>query len=248
MNDSFGGGFTQSATDSKTESKTEGTLPVFIKMILLQNDIEAVSLFGQDHKMVNLVAVVKNIEHSSTKISYELEDFTGRITANLWIDEDVPRNQNIMINSYVRVIGGVRCQNSAKSIMVYKIDPVGGINEINTHYIEVVNARYAAEENAGGSTSNDSKMDVDVHVPNKSAGGDAGIADSDLEGLNAKERVVFKMIQGALETTVEGYHRSEVYKRFPQFSKDEIDTMLERMSTEGLIYTTVDTDHFQACF
>ena len=51
-----------------------------------------------------------------------------------------------MLNSYARVIGAVRSQGGNKSIMIYKIDSVKGINEVNTHYLEVLNARYMAEE------------------------------------------------------------------------------------------------------
>lgn len=51
-----------------------------------------------------------------------------------------------MLNSYARVIGAVRSQGGNKSIMIYKIDTVKGINEVNTHYLEVLNARYMAEE------------------------------------------------------------------------------------------------------
>lgn len=251
MDDSFGGGFTQTGGDStKTESKAEGTLPVFIRHIKKQEDSDTFTFFGQEYKMVTIVAVVRNIEHSSTKITYELEDMSGRIMAHLWVDEDAPSNQNIIINSYVRVVGGVRSQNKQKTIMIYKIHPVSGINEVNTHLIEVVNVRYAAEENAGGKAKGDMKMDVDSasgSVVGNGAGGDQHNDDTD--GLNAKEKVIFNLIRSALESdNVEGFHRDEICKRFPHFSRGEIDAMLLKMSTEGLIYTTIDTDHFQACF
>jgi replication factor A2 len=215
--------------------------------------VESLQLFGQEYKMVTIVAAVKNIEHTSTKISYELEDFSGRLFAHLWVDEDMPRNLNIMINSYVRVVGGVRSQNKVKSIMIYNIHPVSGINEVGTHYIDVVNARYSAEATAaggdGGGSQKGGGMDVDSNVPKAGGNAQPATTDGELEGLNAKEKVIFKMIQGALETnSVEGYHKDEVYTRFPHFSRGEIDAMLDKMSTEGLIYTTVDPDHFMACF
>lgn len=47
-----------------------------------------------------------------------------------------------MLNTYARVIGAVRQQGDIKSIMIYKIQAVKSINEVNTHYLEVVNARY----------------------------------------------------------------------------------------------------------
>ncbi|XP_070492565.1 replication protein A 32 kDa subunit [Chironomus tepperi] len=248
MDDSFGGGFTQTNVDQKTESKAEGTLPVFIKMIYNQPD-DVIDLYGFEYKMVTVVAIVRNIEHTSTKITYSMEDITGQIKAHYWIDEEETMgSSNIMINSYARVVGALRSQGDSKSIMIYKIHPVSGINEVNTHYIEVVNARFQAENfaNADGKPMNGNVNKMDVDGPQQTT---AAPAESGLEGLNAKEKVVFKMIQGALADQSEtGYGRDEIIARFPHFSKEEINGMLDKMTFEGLIYTTVDNDHFQACY
>jgi len=155
-----------------------------------------------------------------------------------------------MINSYARVVGALRSQGDSKSIMIYKIHPVSGINEVNSHYIEVIDARFQAEHfaNADGKPLNGNvqKMDVDGQQQTSAA---VPPSESGLEGLNAKEKVVFKMIQGALADQSEtGYGRDEIIARFPHFSTEEIDTMLGKMTFEGLIYTTVDNDHFQACY
>lgn len=79
----------------------------------------------------------------------KLIHFAGRIEAHFWVEEgEAPTVSNVMLNSYARVIGAVRSQGGNKSIMIYKIDAVKGINEVNTHYLEVLNARYMAEEYA----------------------------------------------------------------------------------------------------
>lgn len=38
---------------------------------------DVIKLFGMEYKMVTVVALVRNIEHASTKITYELEDLSG---------------------------------------------------------------------------------------------------------------------------------------------------------------------------
>ena len=173
----------------------------------------------------------------------------GKINAHYWIDEEETMGtSNIMLNSYARVVGALRSQGDSKSIMIYKIHPVSGINEVNTHYIEVVNARFQAESfaNVDGKPMNGHAQKMEVDGPQQTP---AVTGDSGLEGLNAKEKVVFKMIQGALADQSEtGYGRDEIIARFPHFSKDEINAMLGKMTFEGLIYTTVDNDHFQACY
>lgn len=39
---------------------------------------DTIELFGFEYKMVTVVAVVRNIEHTSTKITYQLEDISGK--------------------------------------------------------------------------------------------------------------------------------------------------------------------------
>lgn len=51
-------------------------MPVFIKMIYTQPD-DVIDLYGFEYKMVTVVAIVRNIEHTSTKITYSMEDITG---------------------------------------------------------------------------------------------------------------------------------------------------------------------------
>jgi replication factor A2 len=40
---------------------------------------DVIDLYGFEYKMVTVVAVVKHIEHTSTKITYSMEDITGII-------------------------------------------------------------------------------------------------------------------------------------------------------------------------
>jgi len=245
MNDSFGGGFTQQGGDAKQESKAEGTLPVFIKQIQLQKD-DLVKMWGFEYKMITLVAVVRNIDHSSTKITYALEDFSGRINAHLWVEEgDAPTSSGIMLNTYARVIGAVRQQSDVKSIMIFKIQPAKGINEVSTHYLEVINARYQAEEYFRGGTGSGEagfKMDVDHHGDKKFS------ADAQSEPTG-KDLVVFNVIKAsALTKPDSGISRQELCRKFPHISDAEMSSILQKMAIEGHVYNTFDPDHFLPCF
>lgn len=241
---SFGGGFSQPANaEAKSESKAEGVLPCFIKMILNQPE-DIINLYGMEYKMITVVAIVRNIEHTSTKITYEVEDYSGRIFAHLWIDENESKQPNIMINSYVRLIGAIRSQNEKKTIMLFKIYPVSGINEVNTHYLEAINARYQAEEFARGGDMSDnfksSKMDVDqadnFNLPNVP------------ENLTGKEKAILNLIFTANGDSEGGRSREEIQKTFNKMTAKEIQNALDVLINEGLIFTTIDQDHYSACF
>lgn len=49
---------------------------MFIKHIKKQKD-DLIKMWGFEYKMITIVAVVRTIDHSSTKITYTLEDITG---------------------------------------------------------------------------------------------------------------------------------------------------------------------------
>jgi replication factor A2 len=198
-------------------------------------------MWGFEYKMITLVALVRNIDHSSTKLTYELKDLTGRINAHLWIEEgDSENSGEIKLNTYVRVIGAVRQQGDSKMIMIYKILPVSGINEVNTHYLEVINARYQAEEYYKGG-SGVVKMDVD-------GGSVQHEFSSTQEGPQGKTSLIFNAIRIEGEKFAEtGVNRSVLAKKFPQMNAAEITKIIDELINDGHVYSTVDADHFLAC-
>lgn len=129
--------------------------------------------------------------------------------------------------------------------MIYKIQPAKGANEVNTHYLEVLNARYQAEEfSKGGSAGGfegTSKMEVD---------GFGGVKQEPAEsqGLQGKAAVIFNAIRAVPDNRAEtGVSKQELIKKFPSFSVAEIESILDKMSNEGQIYSTIDSDHYLSC-
>lgn len=185
---------------------------------------------------------------TSSALCNSESSFVGRINAHLWVEEgDAPQASGIMINTYARIIGTVRQQGDTKSILIYKILPVKTVNEVNTHYLEVVNARYQAEEyyrggSGAGGAAGVSKMEVD------SVGG--AISQNSVQGFPAKgkESVVFNAITAAGASHPEtGISKQELCKKFPHINANEMTNLLEKMASDGHVYSTVDADHFLSC-
>lgn len=193
--------------------------------------------------MISLVAVVRNIEHSTTKITYELEDLTGTMSSHYWIEENDFQQNNIQLNTYVRVVGSMRSTGGTRSIMIFTIYPISGISEVNTHLLEVINARYMAEEYARGGGvfpkeagfNQPTKMDIETAAPD------------DIDGLRGKDRAILDVIRTFSQSDA-GCSRAEICNRFPHIPQREVGTILEAMVSNGHIYTTIDQDHYQACF
>ncbi|EAA12428.4 replication protein A 32 kDa subunit [Anopheles arabiensis] len=242
MNDSFGaGGFNATAGGggAGNENKAEGVLPLVIEQVLESSD-GGISLFGHQYAMITLVAIIRNVDYSSTKVTYQLEDHTGRIDAHLWIEDDgVTSTPSIVPQSYARVVGSVRNQGGSKSIMIFKIDQINSPNEVTTHLLEVLHARYKGEEN--------SKRKVEGGFDtNANATSNGGFMESDSVGaslgLNGKQLAVYKAIKSHVSDI--GISRKELQAKFSHISPSEMQSIIDHMGQEGMIYTTVDTDHF----
>lgn len=213
-----------------------------ISQIYKQKD-DVIEMWGFTYKMLKLVAIVRDIEHSSTKISYALEDITGKITAHLWVEEgEAPASTGIMLGTYARIIGAVRQTGDNKSLMIYNIQPAKGLNEVSTHYLETIHSRYKTEDIYRGGSGNlkgfgmatDSKMEVDVSASQQPKG---------------KQLAVFQAIQAASQANPEiGVNRGDLAKKFPHITAQELAKIVDDLSAEGNIYSTIDPDHFLSCY
>lgn len=49
---------------------------------------DGIKIWGTDVQIISIVARVKNIRMQSTKITYTLQDMTGRMRTILWLDQE----------------------------------------------------------------------------------------------------------------------------------------------------------------
>lgn len=114
---------------------------------ITENNQEIITFWGRPLNVVKLVAIVRNIDHSATKITYRLEDHTGQIDAHQWIeDNDTITTVQVLVNTYARVFGSVRNQGGGKTIMIFRLEPITSPNELTNHMLEVLSARFKGEE------------------------------------------------------------------------------------------------------
>ncbi|XP_065081552.1 replication protein A 32 kDa subunit [Ochlerotatus camptorhynchus] len=245
MNDSFGaGGFNANATGggAAQENKAEGVLPLTIGQVQESSD-SGIQLFGIHYSMITFVAIVRNIDHSSTKITYRLEDHTGQVDAHLWLEEgETMHVPGIVAHMYARVVGSVRHQGGSKAVMIFKIDPVSSPNEVTTHLLEVLNARYKGEEySKSGSGGGGEMSGASGEKPSASSGGFME-TDGNTMGLTGKQLAVYKAIKSHISDI--GISRQELQKKFAHINGTEMQSITDYMTQEGIVYTSVDSDHF----
>ncbi|KAG4068745.1 hypothetical protein HA402_002436 [Bradysia odoriphaga] len=230
MNDSAygnnGGGFDQSMTGGSgvtAESKPEGIVPMVIKQIHDCPDA-GLRLYDMVFGTVQLVAIVRKIDFTSTKITYILEDHTGKIEAHTWLEEGDT------------IFGSVRNQGGTKTLIVFRIESVKSPNEVTTHLLEVLNARYSAEHYARKKNT-----EVDGHFQMDTT--PAPSAQHPL-GLSGKQLVVYQAIQS--DKSEPGISFEELQRKFGHISESELRTMVEYMTQEGMCYTSIDANHFKS--
>lgn len=217
-----GGNFNSSQTGTAPqEAKAEGMCPVLVKQLDMSAE-GTFQMWGMSFGMVTLVAIVRGIETSSTKITYTLEDFTGRVDAHYWLEEGASfNNPDVMEGAYARVYGSVKTTGGKKTVMIFKLHAVNDPNEVNTHILEVLTARYKAEEysrNGGSAPIGEGSGFTDFSL-NKNASGDGSDTAARL-GVDGKHAAVFNAISA--EATEEGMHRDRIEKKFSHISKSEL--------------------------
>ncbi|EDW13418.1 replication protein A 32 kDa subunit [Drosophila mojavensis] len=238
MNDSFGDfNGTQTATAGATkESSGEGIISLLVKQIL-DSPEGNFKMFDVTYALVCVVGIVRNVETSSTKITYTLEDHSGRIDAHYWLEEgDAIKAPDVMINNYVKIYGSVRPQAGQKVLMVFKLINVLDPNEVCTHVLEALHSRYKAEEyHVKGNSS---------HAPSNSTMSNVSASQSNaiVAGLDSKQLAVFQAIKS--NCSEEGINRRELKAKFSHISQTELNNILDFMISEGHIYSSIDPDHF----
>lgn len=204
----------------------QGIVPLVIAQIKKAND--NFQLFGMAFGMVSIVGIVRNIDHSSTKITVTIEDHSGQIDAHLWLEDgDAGNMPALLLNTYARVYGSIRNQGGTKALMIFKIETLESINELTTHLLEVLNARFSAEDfskggigsgGGGGYNANQSTSNF-----NSNTGFNNGGASNNGNhlGLTGKQLMIYKAVKECNDE--QGISKHELHKKFGHIPMPELE-------------------------
>ncbi|KAH8865195.1 Replication protein A 32 kDa subunit [Schistosoma japonicum] len=147
----FGGGYMASAGASAGQKKInyQGTIvPCTCAEILAANQDgdKFVSPCGLEFSQITVVGIVRSVNESSTRVEYEIDDYTGPYLPVKFFTEDQDSTSSIQSRpfrelSYVRVHGHVRNFQGVKHVIAFRVIYVSDMNELTTHILEVIYAR-----------------------------------------------------------------------------------------------------------
>ncbi|KOB65219.1 Replication protein A middle subunit, partial [Operophtera brumata] len=196
----------------KTGRRASRTAPIVIKQALHSGD-DGVIIWGTEIQIVSIVARVRNIRMQSTKITYTIQDMTGRMRAVHWLDqesmdEDDKSVPKVEVNNYVQIYGNVKTNKGKKVLMAFKILPITDVNAITFHYLQCINNKVKMEaESKKEKVADSTNPTFNSGLPANSM---VGMNDNaSVNGLNPRQMLVFNLIRAS--TLEQGISKQDMY-------------------------------------
>ncbi|KAI3772074.1 hypothetical protein L6452_03248 [Arctium lappa] len=235
---------------------TQTLVPLTVKQIskaLLSNDDKVNFLIdGVDVNNVKLVGMIFNKAERVTDVSFVLDDGTGRIDCNRWVNDpvDTKEMEAMVDGTYVRVHGQLKGFQGKKQLIVFGIKPVTDFDEITHHFVECI---YVHSYNTKltklqASSSNQAHIPISaVNTPSyQTAPSNQFTGQYVADGLKGIDKMVLDYLQlpGSLARE-SGVHQEELVKQLG-IPLEKIMLALNGLVDEGLVYSSIDDCHFKS--
>jgi replication factor A2 len=251
-----GGGGSQDSIDKKRRSYDEQTLiPVTIGMANKaqtdpsSGDGSLVLDDGRPLHSIKLIAAVRSVEDMSTNVVYQVEDGTGLMDVKQWLDDNDSsaimemRKETAKDGIYVKVIGQVKDYEGQKMIVANSVRRVSTGNELTHHLLEVM---YSAEMFKRSSSivtpqpmmASSSSFRGFGNVSGMDSGGATGDTTD-----SRKNRLMAVMQQH--DSGEEGVSVDTCVRLLPDMSEGDIRKLIEILSEDGSVYSTINENHFK---
>lgn len=261
-----GGGFMPSQATQTTDpapsaySKNRDVqtlIPLTVKQIskALQSSDDKVNFLidGVDVNNVKMVGMLVNKAERVTDVSFVLDDGTGRIDCNRWVNEpvDTKEMEAILEGMYVRVHGQLKGFQGKKQLVVFGIKPVIDFDEITHHFVECIyvhsyNTKLMKQQ--ASTSSNQSHMPTSgVNTQSyQTAPSNQFTGQYVADGLQGVEKMVVDYLQlpGSLARE-SGVHQGELVAQLG-IPLEKILVAIEGLVAEGLVYSSIDDCHFKS--
>jgi len=234
--------------DSGKGKRKQNVVPVQISEVLAAPE-EGFTVEGAEVGMVVVVGRVVTMEKAATKSTYHIQDDSGELEVIQWLEEGTNQPE-FSEGSPVKVIGSIRTQGEKRHIMAFKIAPVPTQEEYDAHMLEIVYSHLKIRQLQQKINGQISGGVADGSLSNSMMGGGLGVQGMQVDNSagqsfgNKNYDLVYGMIRQSKDET--GLDRDSIYNQLrTKMSKQEMDSSLDFLSSEGHIYSTIDEDHFK---
>ncbi|XP_076827922.1 replication protein A 32 kDa subunit [Brachyhypopomus gauderio] len=263
---SMGGGYTQSpggfgspaasqGGDKKGRTRAQQIVPCTVSQLMSAAQAEDVFRAGEvEVAQVTIVGIIRSTDKSMTNIQYKVDDMTwAPMDVKQWVDTEDPNVDSSVIppNTYVKVSGNLRSFQNNRSLVAFSVRPLEDMNEITSHMLEVVQAHMLLSKPqttmGGGAVGLNSSMGP-VSRPGMSgmgmSGSYSGAAALANNGLSPNQNQVLSLIKSCPEP--QGISIQELKQRLSGMNITVIRQVVDFLSNEGHIFSTIDEDHFRS--
>lgn len=233
-----------SEKQDKPAQRVQNIVPVTVRQILESRE-DGLKIGNVDVHVFTLVALIRRVEVSSTKVTYLLDDGTGGITGVFWLESTDTEEQQVIPpvveNTYCRVYASLRTNQGKKHIFVFRIMNLDNLNDLTRHILEVMYSSLKIQR------MRTSEITMNSHANSNSILSSSFVATSASNqptGFSPQQSLVYSTISKCGRDI--GAHRDEVIKALEgKMSAREVMNVVDFLSNEGHIYTTIDDDHFR---
>jgi replication factor A2 len=250
-----GGGGDKEGKDLK-KNLIKHIVPVTGEVINQCKQVEGeTSLF--EYKFLNfhqicLVGIIRSVIKRANDITYLINDMTS-VDVNVKLQSDEtddmeteearPKQSQFMENQYVRVYGVVKQLQGQKIVQAFRIIPIKDLNEVTHHILECMNASIHYKSKACGGGSGGAENNT-FEMSNTSNTVKNPLKNSNLSSKDTLNDQINNLIKSS-KSSGEGLHIKEICSYFKHVPESKIKEILEFLSNEGHIYSTIDDEHYQ---
>lgn len=262
--ESMGGGYTNSpggfgspaasqGGEKKGRTRAQQIIPCTVSQLMSAAQAEDVFRVGDvEVAQVTIVGIVRSTEKSMTNIQYKVDDMTSApMDVKQWVDTEDPSVDNSVIppNTYVKVSGNLRSFQNNRSLVAFSVRMLEDMNEITSHMLEVVQAHMVLSKPSvtmsTGGGMNSSMMGSRSGMGSVSSStGYSGASSIANNGLNPNQNQVLCLIKSCPEP--QGISIQDLKQRLGTMSMPIIRNVVDFLSNEGHIFSTIDEDHFRS--
>ncbi|XP_028836491.1 replication protein A 32 kDa subunit [Denticeps clupeoides] len=262
--DSMGGGYTQSpggfgspapsqGGEKKARTRTQHIVPCTVSQLKSAIQSEDVFKVGDvEVAQVTIVGVIRSTDKSMTNIQYIVDDMTASpMDVKQWVDTEDPSVDSTVIppGTYVKVSGNLRSFQNNRSVVAFIVRALDDMNEITSHMLEVVQAHMMLSKSqmGGGGGINTSMMPMSnsgMGSMSNMGGAYSSVSALVNNGLSPNQNQVLCLIKSCPEP--QGISIQELKQRLGGMSMSVIREVVEFLSNEGHIFSTIDEDHFRS--
>uniref|UniRef100_A0A8C1LGV8 Replication protein A2 n=1 Tax=Cyprinus carpio TaxID=7962 RepID=A0A8C1LGV8_CYPCA len=157
-------------------------------------------------------------------------------------------NSVIPPGSYVKVSGNLRSFQNNRSLFAFSVRVLEDMNEVTSHMLEVVNAhvQQSKPQNTMGGGGGMSVMPTS-HTSMSSMGSTGSYSAASMmlvNGLSANQNQVLSLIKSCHEP--QGISMQDLKQKLSGMSVTVIRQIVDFLSNEGHIFSTIDEDHFRS--